>query len=69
MWNNEGETPYGFYDAFNLDSGYVAQQYLGIDLGPMLLAIENHRTGLIQKTFMKNEHIQKALKNIGFENI
>ena len=69
VWNNEGETPYGFYDAFNLDSGYVAQQYLGIDLGPMLLAIENHRTGLIQKTFMKNEHIQKALKNIGFEKL
>ena len=69
IWNESGEHPYGFYDAFNLDNGFVAQQYLGIDLGPMMLAIENHRTGLIQKTFMKNPQIQKALQLIGFEKL
>ncbi|WDE98073.1 glucoamylase family protein [Lentisphaera profundi] len=69
VWNDSDHKPYGFYDAFNLDNGYVAQQYLGIDLGPMLLAIENHRSGLIQKTFMKNKHIQRSLKAIGFANL
>ncbi len=66
IWNDSGATPYGFYDAFNLDNGFVAQQYLGIDLGPMMIAIENYRTGLIQKTFMKNKNIINALKKIGF---
>lgn len=66
VWNEQGDKPYGFYDAFNLDNGFVAQQYLGIDLGPMMIAIENHRTNLIHDNFMKNEHIARALKAIGY---
>ncbi len=67
VWNEEGDHPYGFYDAFNLDNGFVPRQYLGIDLGPMLLAIENYRSHLIQKTFMKNEHVRRAMRDIGYE--
>lgn len=67
VWNDKGDKPYGFYDAFNLDNGFVAQQYLGIDVGPMMIAIENHRSNLIHDNFMKNKHILRALKEIGYK--
>ena len=66
VWNESDIKPYGFYDSFNLDDPYVAKEYLGIDQGPMLLAIENHRSKLLIKYFMKNKHIQQGLKVIGF---
>ncbi|MBN2642569.1 MAG: hypothetical protein JXR78_13020 [Victivallales bacterium] len=68
VWNNNGNH-YGFADSFNLDTGYVAREYLGIDQGPMLLAIENYRSGLIQKMFMKNKYIRQGLKRIGFSKL
>jgi hypothetical protein len=60
---------YGFHDSFNLDTNFVAKEYLGIDQGPLLLAIENYRSKLILKTFMKNKHIRQGLQRIGFTNI
>jgi hypothetical protein len=70
VWKDEyydGE--YGFRDSFNLDNGYVADNYLGIDQGPMMLMIENYRTGLLWKQVMRNKYIKKALQKIGFKNI
>ena len=58
---------YGFIDAFNLEQKWFSNKYLGIDLGPMVLMIENHRTGLIWKTFMKEPAIQKAMDAAKFK--
>jgi hypothetical protein len=57
---------YGFYDAFNLTESWVASSYLAIDQGPIVLMIENHRTGLLWNLFMKSSEITNGLKKLGF---
>jgi hypothetical protein len=57
---------YGFVDAFNVEQGWFDKDNIGIDQGPILIAIENHRTGLVWKYFMRNKYIQSAFKKIGF---
>ena len=59
--------PYGFRDAFNQQQDWVANINMGLNEAPMVVMIENYRTGLIWKTYMKNPEIQAALKRIGFE--
>ncbi len=59
---------YGFKSSFNLDQNWYAPIYYGLDLGNSLLPIENFRSGLVWKTFMKNENIQKALAKAGFKS-
>ena len=56
--------PFGFADSFNLSLHWVSTDYLGIDEGPIAPMIENYRTGLCWKTFMKAPEIAVALKRI-----
>jgi exo beta-1,2-glucooligosaccharide sophorohydrolase (non-reducing end) len=58
--------PFGFRDAFNQQQDWVANINMGLNQAPMVVMIENYRTGLIWKTFMKNPEIQPALERIGF---
>ncbi|MFA6321412.1 MAG: glucoamylase family protein [Candidatus Omnitrophota bacterium] len=60
---------YGFTDAFNQKKNWSAREYLGIDQGVIVLMIENFRTGLIWKYFMKNKYVQDAMRKIGFVGI
>jgi len=55
---------YGFRDAFNLSEDWVANIFMGLNQAPMVVMIENHRTGLLWDLFMKNENVQQALENI-----
>lgn len=57
---------YGFRDAFNLSSSWFASSYIAIDQGPIVVMIENYRTGLLWDNFMKNEDVQKGLARLGF---
>lgn len=57
---------YGFKDAFNLTENWFAPSYLAIDQGPIVVMIENYRTGLIWKLFMSHPDIQQGLKRLGF---
>lgn len=57
---------YGFRDAYNLDAGWFAETYLAIDQGPIIVMIENYRSGLIWNYFMANEDVQKGLDKLGF---
>ena len=75
-------TNYGFLDSFNptlkrtdvpLQHGRIDPQlgwfdgdYLGIDQGPIVVMIENWRTGLVWETMKKNPHIVRGLKRAGF---
>ena len=58
---------YGFLDAFNPNTGWVADGYIGIDMGALLLMIENHRTGKVWEWFMDNPEIGRAMKFAGFK--
>jgi hypothetical protein len=58
--------PFGFKDAFNPSQRWFADDYLGIDQGPIVLMIENHRTGRIWREFMQYPAIQRGLARAGF---
>lgn len=57
---------YGFRDGFNLSRGWFDPDYLGIDEGPIILAIENYRTQAVWNRFMANADIQRGLASAGF---
>jgi hypothetical protein len=60
--------PYGFKDAFNLSKNWYASSYLAIDEGPIVVMIENYRTGLLWKLFMSCKEVQNGLQKLGFES-
>lgn len=53
--------PMGFYDAFNQTEEWIAPSYLAIDQGPIVLMIENFRTGLLWRLFMSNEDVKRGI--------
>ena len=72
---------YGFIDAFNpsfhydvplqhgkviAGMGWVDEDYIGIDQGPIVLMIENHRSGLVWQVMRRNPHIRRGLERAGF---
>jgi hypothetical protein len=67
VWQGVNEGGYGFWDGFNIDRKWVSDHIIGIAQGPMLLMIENARTGLIWNLMMKNPNITAGLKRAGFK--
>lgn len=72
---------YGFVDAFNptlkaqvdvhhgrVDPtlGWFDTDYLGIDQGPILIMIENYRTGFVWKTMRRSPVVARGLRAAGF---
>jgi len=57
---------YGFKDAFNPSMKWFATDYLGIDQGPIVLMIENYRSGRIWHVFMQHAAIQRGLERAEF---
>ena len=61
VWNR-----FGFVDAFNAARNWYADTYLAIDQGPIVVMIENHRSGLLWNLFMKAPEIRKGLRALSF---
>lgn len=59
---------YGFTDAFNESENWFADSHLAIDQGPIIVMIENYRTGLLWKLFMEVPEVEQGLQKLGFEN-
>jgi hypothetical protein len=59
-------TEYGFMNSFNLNKKWVSNSHVAIDQGPVIIMIENYRTGQLWNLFMQNEEIQKGLTKLGF---
>ena len=57
---------YGFYDAFSETDNWYPKRYLAIDQGPIVVMIENYRSGLLWKLFMSCPEVQNGLKKLGF---
>jgi hypothetical protein len=64
---------YGFKDAFNMSivyndgtTGWYDKDYLGIDQGPILLQLENHRSEIVWNIMKKSPYIRDGLKKAGF---
>jgi hypothetical protein len=64
VWRDPSDGGYGFVDSFNLDQSFASDDYVGIDQGPLLLGIENARTGLIWKLFMQHPAVQRSLARL-----
>ncbi|MCP9768311.1 beta-glucosidase [Lacihabitans sp. LS3-19] len=58
---------HGFVDSFNLSKAWYADSFLAIDQGPIVLMIENHRSGLLWKLLMADKDIKTGLDKLGFE--
>ncbi len=65
-FGNRAWRRYGMVDAFNPLTGWYDADVLGIDLGITMLMAENHRTGFVWETFMKNPEAQQAMEKAGF---
>ena len=57
---------YGFYDAFKLSDPWFASSNLAIDQGPIIVMIENYRTGLLWNLFTSAPEVKAGLLSLGF---
>jgi hypothetical protein len=55
---------YGFRDAYNPSEEWVAPIFMGLNQAPIVVMIENYRSGLLWKLFMANPEIRQALARI-----
>lgn len=58
---------YGFSDSFNVTEDWYDETYRGLNQAQTVVMIENFRTGLLWRLFMRNAEIAPALRNIGFK--
>ena len=58
---------FGFTDAFNETRDWWAETFLAIDQGPIVVMIENYRSGLLWKLFMNAPEVRRGLARLGFE--
>lgn len=59
---------YGFTDAFSESRNWYGKSYLAIDQGPIIVMIENYRTGLLWKLFMSCPEVKAGLKKLDFHS-
>jgi hypothetical protein len=59
---------HGFIDAFNRSKAWVAEGNLAIDQGPIVVMIENHRSGLLWNLFMSCPEVRSGLRRLGFDS-
>ena len=68
------DRPYGFKASFNpsypvesgAEHGWVSPFYFGLDQGPIVLMIENYRTGLIWRLMRECPYLAGGLRRAGF---
>lgn len=57
---------YGFIDAFSLKQTWFASSFLAIDQGPIIVMIENHRSGLLWNLFTSCPEVKAGMLSLGF---
>lgn len=57
---------YGFTDAFSLKEPWFADSFLAIDQGPIIVMIENYRSGLLWDLFTSCPEVKKGLRTLNF---
>ncbi|HEY0067090.1 MAG TPA: glucoamylase family protein [Flavisolibacter sp.] len=63
MWKE-----YGFIDAFSIKDAWFAESFLAIDQGPIIVMIENYRSGLLWNLFMSCPEVKAGMRNLGFQS-
>lgn len=57
---------YGFIDAFSLSNPWFAGSFLAIDQGPVIIMIENYRSGLLWNLFTSCPEVKAGMSALGF---
>ncbi|MEO5892316.1 MAG: glucoamylase family protein [Ferruginibacter sp.] len=57
---------YGFVDAFALKDLWYAESFLAIDQGPIIVMIENYRSGLLWNLFTSCPEVKVGMRSLGF---
>ncbi len=57
---------YGFHDGFNVSQNWFDEVNMALNQAPIVVMIENYRSGLVWRKFMSNPEIQPALDAVGF---
>lgn len=57
---------FGFVDAFSETHNWYANSYLAIDQGPIVIMMENYRSGLLWRLFMSDPDVRAGLERLGF---
>ncbi|MCK4797327.1 MAG: discoidin domain-containing protein [Spirochaetes bacterium] len=60
---------YGFTDSLNPEKNWFCKEYIGIDIGPIIINLENYRSGLIYKYFSKEPIVWNGFSRSGFVGI
>lgn len=55
---------YGPRDAFDPGQDWISPIYMGLNQAPIVVMVENYRTGLVWKNFMANPDIAEMLKKL-----
>ena len=55
---------YGPRDAYNAGQNWISPIYMGLNQAPIVVMVENYRTGLVWKMFMKNPEISEMLRKL-----
>ena len=55
---------YGPRDAYNPTQNWVSPIYMGLNQAPIVVMIENYRTGLVWRNFMANAEIGAMLQKL-----
>lgn len=66
IWKDPAQGGYGFTDGFNVDRNWISEQVFAVAQGPMLLLVENARSGLVWDCFMAHPCLIAGLKRAGF---
>jgi len=57
---------YGFYDSFKISDAWFSNSTLAIDQGPIIVMIENYRSGLLWNLFTSAPEVKEGMKRLGF---
>jgi hypothetical protein len=69
VWRDPAQGGFALADSFKLNPPRACDDNVAIDVGPMLLAIENVRTGLVWKLFMDHPVSRRAAERLKFQRL
>ncbi|MEP7165195.1 MAG: glucoamylase family protein [Ferruginibacter sp.] len=55
---------YGFKDAFDLSNNWCSEIYMGLNQAPMVVMIENYRSGLLWKLFTTDPDVKAGMEKL-----
>jgi hypothetical protein len=67
-YRNYGHLLYGYYgfrDAINLDKNWCSPIYMGLNQAPIVVMIENYRSGLLWDLFMSAPEVKNGFDKLG----